>query len=376
MKFNKEIGIILVLASLLLSALGTAFYYYTEGQKALISGNKLKVVYVASKNIAKHTKITKKDLKPTNIAQKFIVNKPLLANDIIGKFATEKIYKDDTFTKQKLLRTLPKNKKVAKVVADTFKFSSYNMAFNMFRNPNYSLNKGDIIDIISVYKATNKKSNGSSNEVQYVAKNNRVLGFISNGVKTNQTLKKVKRTRTIKKKRVTDEIVLKANEIILDIRKDDLLHIIDDYNRGNQLWMVQTKAIVKKHHQDTKLIATKRNYPFKLYISRGMNKNFQATIHYADQESASITKSKVIKLSYSSQCLNSDKFLVGISNNVHLRTGPSNRNKILRTVYRNYIIPYTNETNANWYRTCDGYYVHKLEAKVVSKQQAMSWLGK
>jgi len=378
MKFNKEIVIILVLTSLLLSALGTAFYYYTEGQKALISGNRLKVIYIASKNIKKHTKITKKDVRPTHIAQKFLVTKPLLLKDIIGKFANEKIYKDDTFTKQKLLRNLHKKKKVAKVVVDNFQFSSYNMAFNMFRNPNYSLNTGDTIDIISVYKVTKKKQNGSLNDVQYVAKNNRVLGFISNGTKTNKTLKKSTRTRVINKKKIVEPIIIKANEIILDIRKKNLLHLIDDYNRGNQLWMVQTKPIVKKHNKivKKKMINRKRNYPFKLYNSRGTNKNFQATIHYADQKSAAVTKSKIIKLSYSKQCLNSNNFLIGISNKVHLRTGPTNRNKIVRTVYRNYIIPYTNKINANWYRTCDGHYVHRLEATVITKKQAMSRLGK
>jgi len=378
MKLNKEIAIILVLSSLLLSALGVAFYFYNQGEAALISNNKLKVVYVAAKNIPKHTKITKKDLKPRNIAQKFIINKALLPNDIIGKYTIEKIYKNDTYTKEKLIKSLPKKQtNIVKVKKDTYKYTSYNMEFRMFRNPNYSLKPGDTIDIISVYKSMKPKANGSSNEVQYIAKSNKVLAFMSNGIKTDQTMKKVKRTRVVKKKTITDEITLKANEIILDIRKKDILRLIDDYNRGSQLWMVQTKhSIEKKKNIVSVKSNVKRSYPYKLYKSRGSNENLQATIHYADQENASVTKSKLIKLDYSNKCLNSDLYLMGISNKIHLRTGPSNGHKIARIVYRNYIIPYTNSVDSSWYRTCDGYYIHKLEAKELTKKQAMMRLGK
>ena len=56
MKFNKQIAIVLVLLSLLLSALGAAFYFYTQNNKALSSSNKIKVVYIVAKDI----KINKK----------------------------------------------------------------------------------------------------------------------------------------------------------------------------------------------------------------------------------------------------------------------------------------------------------------------------
>ena len=76
------------------------------------------------------------------------------------------------------------------------------------------------------------------------------------------------------------------------------------------------------------------------------------------------------------QCQNSEKFLLGIANKVHLRRGATNGHKIMRIVARNYIIPYSDIKDENWFITCDGYFVHRNEVRIISKKNAFRKLKK
>ena len=377
MKLNKQIIIPLVLFSMLLSALGAAYYFYTQNKISIQKNNQLVIVYVASKNIKQGVKITKNDVKNLKISRKFILTKLLMKKDIIGKFAKDNIYKNDTFTKNKLINKIIKKKKKNNTLQN-FKFNSYNIKFALFKNPNLSIKQNDIINIISVYPAMKAKVNGSSNAVQYVAKEIRVLGFLIKGEESNKISKKIKRTRVIKKKTITENVTLKAKELILDIDSKILLSLIDDYNRGKQLWMVKTKhhnEIVKPKVRKQKTVnkknkIVKKYYPYKLYKSKHKFQNLQATIHYADQSDAITTKNETIKLNYVDICEKNQKFLLAISKKVYLRKSSSRRAKIIKLIYRNYIIPYDIKVDELWYKTCDGLYVHKNEAKEISKKLA------
>ena len=381
MKFNKQIAVILVLISLLFSAVGGAYYFYTQNQKTMKINNQVRAVYVASKEIKKHTKIVKSDLKQINIARKYILTTPLLKKEIIGKISKENIYKNDMFRKEKLIKSIPKDKN--STVIRKFKLNSYNIAFSMFSNPNFSIKKGDILNIISVYQGTTKKSNNSPNSVQYVATQIPVIGFLLNGKEVDKTFKKVKVTKTIKKKKVTQTIEKKATEILIDIDSKVLLELIDDYNRGHQLWMVKTgkkepkikKNVVKKEIIQGKKVI-KRSYPIKLYKPKNRYSNMKATIHYGDEKEAAVTKNRVVKVDMQKRCNNSDKYLIGISNHISLRRGATFRYKIVRTVYRNYIIPYDKMENKYWFKTCDGLYIHKNEVKEITKKYALKRLAK
>lgn len=384
MKFNKQIIIILVLLSLLLSAVGGAYYFYMQNQKTIKISNQVRVVYVAKQTIKKGSKVSKKDLKEQKIARKYITVTPLLKKEIIGRYAKENIYKDDVFRKEKLAKHLDIPKKIVK--KDNFKYNSYNMKFSMFQNPNYSIKKDDIIKIISVYKGARKKSNNSPNSVQYIADQIRVIEFLINGKVSNSAIKKVTITKTVKRKKVKQTIEKKASELVLDINSKVLLHLIDDYNRGKQLWMVKTHKIkpkptkaVKKENvieKRKKKKTLKRSYPFRLYKPKNKISSISATIHYGDEKDAAVTKSKSIKIDMVKQCKNSDKYLLGISNNIHLRRGQSFEYKIMRTIHRNYLIPYIEQKNNSWYKTCDGLYVHKNEVKTLTYDQAQRRLAK
>jgi hypothetical protein len=386
MKFNKQIIIILILLSLLLSAIGGAYYFYIENQKTQKINNQVRAVFVASKDIKKDSKISTKDIKQINIAKKYILTTPLLKKEIIGKFASENIYKNDMFRKEKLVKDLVKDKNITRVKA--YKFNSYNMNYSMFRNPNYSIKKGDIINIISVYPTINKRSNNSPNSVQYVANQIGVIGFLLNGKEVDESIKKVKVTKIVKKKKVTKTIEQKANEILLDIDSKVLLSLIDDYNRGDQLWMIKTHKKVKKVSKKkekikvitkksiNKIPKKKKSYPVKLYKPKDMVSSISATIHYGDEKEAAIIQKKVVKIDMQQQCNNSENYLIGISNKIYLRSGATFKHKIRKIVYRNYIIPYTDTVDKSWFTTCDGLYVHKNEVKIINKQIALKKLAK
>ena len=384
MKMNKQIIIILIVLSLLLSALGGVYYFYIENEKSIKVNNQLRVVYIASRDIERFQKISKDDIKQMKIAKKYILGKPLFKKEIIGKFAKEAIFKNDTFGKNKLLGkivTIEKRK-------NDFIHNSYNISFKLFRNPNYSLKRGDLLNIISVYPSAEEKSNKSPNSVQYVVNEVKVLGFLSDGNQTNYALRKVEVVKTVKKKKVKQVILKRASEVLLDIDSKVLLSLIDDYNRGNQLWMVKTKRVVKKTpkvdkkvakkltKKDNKKKVAKRSYPTKLYKARNYFTNVEATIHYSDEKDPAITNKRVVKVDMQKECKKSEKYLLGVSSKVYLRSGPSIEYKIKRIVYSNYIIPYKNVSGDSWYLTCDGWYVHKNEAMIISKENAFSRLGK
>ncbi len=363
MKLNKQIVIILGLISLLFSSLGMAYYFYDQNTKSLIKSNKLIYVYVAKENIKKNTKITKEHLKKVKMAKNYILVTPLLNKEIIDKYAKENIYKNDLFRKEKISIKITNEKDLV----DKFEFNSYNMQFRMFQNPNYSLKKGDYINIISAYQVGKENKPLNPHKVQYIAKHIKILGFLRDGKESDQVIKKMKITRTVKKKKITEMKDIKADEIILDINSKDLLSITDDYNRGKLLWMIKTdnkiqsiekKKITKKRKE--------RKYPVKWYKPRKSYTTFNATIHYENSEESTTMASNTIENNIQEQCANSDKFLLATSNLVNMRQGAGNKYKIVRRIYKNNVIPYVYSGNI-WYKTCDNLYVHKSLVKEVTK---------
>jgi len=385
MQFNKQIAIILVLVSFLLSAIAGAYYFYMENQKSIKSANQLILIYVAAKNIKKNTIIKETDIKQYKTARKFILSKKLLLKkEIVGKYATTDIFKNDSITREKISNKLVDDTE-KEIIGDKFLFNSYNMKFSLFKNPNYSLKKGDIINIISVYP----DSNGVA--VQYVSKHIKVIGFLIKGEPNAKITKttKVKKYNKKTKKTTYVSTTLKAEELLLDIDSRVLLSLITDYNKGRQLWMVKTKVppIIKKEEKkeikkielinnSKKTKTIKRTYPFRLYKPKDAYSNIKATIHYADKEDAAVVEKKSIKIDLIKQCRDTDDYVLGISNNVHLRRGSSNKYKIIRIVRRNYIIPVKGKVNQNWYETCDGYFIHKNEVKKITKEQALRRMAK
>ena len=385
MKFNKQLAIILVLASMLLSAIAVSFYFYKENRNIIKSKNEMVTIYVAKDTIKPDTLIKEKDLKKTEIARQFILNKPLNKKAIINKYAKERIFANEIFIKEKLSSKLAVKDDEELV---PHKYNSYNIKFKRFENPNYALKPNEHIDIVSVYpKNPAAVKRGTSNEykVQVVGKQLKILGFLRDGHTTLDSIVKKKVTKVIKKKRVTELIEVKADSIMLDIDKRTLLALIADYNKGKQIWMSKTtykapevKKVVDKKPTAKNVKRVKRSYPYRWYQPPQTSSTKSARIEYKDKPSLNTSKSALIVSNYEAECSDKSKLLLGISRKVYLRERPAFGSKILKTVYRNTIIAYTNkvDSNSDWYRTCDGKYVHKNEARVMSYKKIQALMSK
>lgn len=368
MRFNKNIAIILVLVSLLLSALIFSFYLYNENKKTIAKNNQRITIYVAKTDIKKNSIIKEEDLSKTVIAKQFLLNKPLTKEEILGKITKEKLYKNEIFIKEKLTTKLEREK----AFLLDYKYSSYNMPFNLFQNPNYTLNPNDKINIISVYVKENtkiRKDETSQYNVQYIASNINILGFIRDGKASDKTIeKKVIEVVNKKKKVEKKEVEIKASEIVLDIPNKVLLNLLNDYNKGKQLWMSKAKVVKKEEvtkpsKKETpkkvlKKVKTKTYYPIVWYKPTNKYIIKTATIEYANDPKLKSSQTQKIINSLENSCSQRDKLLIVKNTSANIRNRAYIGNNIHKTVSKNYILPYKSKSGV-WYKLCDDRYVHK-----------------
>jgi hypothetical protein len=405
MKLDKNIIIILTLTSLLLSAVGGVFYLYTENKKIEQKGNILKVVFVAANNIPKNTKIEKKDLKSVKVASLYILTPPLLENEIVGKYAKEEILANDSFRKEKLSATLVEEEQKEILFNNT----SYNIGFKLFSNPNFSLKKGETINIISVYPAENSKQN-MDYAVQYIAANIKILGFLEKGDEVSSAFRIVKKNKVDKKGNKLEEIedvTVYADELLLDIEQNVIIKLIDDYNKGRQLWMVKVKSkedeiakvetiptqnqneeqkIVQKFidvakNQKAYKVKTLKEIkdqtrrvaeayrPYSWYNPKEVTQTQTATITYADTNK--VEQPKVVTIVKNTKCDEKKKLLVGKTYDVALRDQPSKRATKKNVVAKHTFIPYIKKTEDGWYEVCDGNFVFEDDVEEISYEEAV-----
>ncbi len=393
MQINKQVIAIIILASLLFSAIGAALFFFKKNQQTLKAKSELVTIYIAKDNIPKDTFLTIEHLAQTTIAKEYILNTPLTKEEILGKFTNENIYKHEIFLKQKLDSQLTKEEK--KIL--DFKKSSYNMKFELFKNPNYALVQGEYINIISVYPEGTPDNKGRYPDfvVEYVANNIKVLGFIRDGRHESSTITKQTVKKIVDKKTVEDIEEVKSDEVILDIDLDVLLKLTENYNKGNQLWMVKTAYDETKENnseqkqdivsntqtsipKDSSKIEQPIKYKYRLYTSDNKILIQSAAIDYANDlnKEKSKIKNVEIMLDSSKACSEiKDKFILGTANSFFIRLTPSKESSDKTVLYKNIIIPYV-EKQEEWYKTCDGRYVHQSVVNEVDLSFIQSKLGK
>lgn len=403
MQINKQLIAIIILASLLFSAIGAALFFFKKNQQTQKAKSELVTIFIAKEDIQKDTLLTIENLAQTTIAKEYILNTPLTKEEIIGKYTNEKIYKHEIFLKQKLDSQIVKEEK--KIL--DFKKSSYNMKFEIFKNPNYALVQGEYINIISVFPIDGYDEKGRFNnfEVEYVASNIKVLGFIRNGKHESLSITKQPVKKVVDKKTVEEIEDVKSDEVVLDIDLDVLLKLTQNYNKGNQLWMVkitydetkenntteqnnqeEAKAEVKAAASSAQTTIAKVNptveqsikYKYRLYSSDVTVLTQSAAIDYANDVNKEKSKIKNVEIAVDTNKICSqikDKFVVGNANSFFIRSTPSKDSLDKSLLYRNIIIPYT-EKQEEWYKTCDGRYVHQSVVNEVDLSFIQSKLGK
>ena len=352
MQINKQLIAIIILASLLFSAVGAALFFFKKNQQTEKAKSELITVYIAKDDIPRDTLLTVEHLAQTAIAKEYILNTPLTKEEILGKFTNENIYKHEIFLKQKLDTQIAKEEK--KII--DFEKSSYNIKFELFKNPNYALVQGEYINIISVYPQGIPDNKGRYPEfaVEYVANNLKVLGFIRDGRHESSSITKQIVKKVIDKKSVEVIEEVKSDEVILDIDLEVLLKLTENYNKGNQLWMVKTvynetktNNLEEEKQNETKNVSTTNTqtstpkesskiehdikYKYRLYSSDVTVLTQSAAIDYANDINKEKSKIKNVEIAVDTNKICSqikDKFIVGNSNSFFIRSSPSKDSKI------------------------------------------------
>ena len=386
MQINKQLIAIIVLASFLISSIATAFYFYKKNKDILNSKSKLVTLYIAKDTIPPNTLITKEHLAKTNIERQYVLNDPLIMKEIVGKYNSETIYKHEIFLKQKLITKLKKEKK--KILP--FSKSAYNMKFTLFQNPNLAIQQGEYINIMSVYK------DGKDFSTQYIAPNIKVIGFLRQGKYESETFTKHKVKKVVNKKTVEVVQEVRADEMILDIDLEVLSKLIRDYNKGKQLWMTKInykpqETIKEEPVKKEKIELTAKiedvvkkkkvykpiKYKYEMYNPKNSILKREATIEYGISES-NVAKTKSVNLTVDKKliCANiTDKYIVGTTPKFNIRSQTSLKSKVANSAKKNTVIPYIMKIN-DWYKICDGNYVHKSVVKEMTPELVKTKLGK
>lgn len=397
MQINKQLIVIIILASLLFSALGAAFYFYNKNKKSMDEQNQLVTIYIAKDDIPKDTLLTIEHLAQTNIAKQFILNKPLVKEEIVGKYTNERIYKHEIFLKQKLDTEIKKEQKNLL----EFEKSAYNMKFELFKNPNYALQQGEYLNIVSVFPIGEPDNKGRylDFDVTYVAPNIKVLGFIRDGRYEAKSITKHKIKKVINKNVEEVEEEIKADEIILDIDLDVLLKLIKNYNLGTQIWMTRTKFsndYIKELQDEKKAVEEQklendnisnikeidlrepsiRKFQYIMYQPTKAVSQKSALIEYSNDKEEATTKNVDIVVNPTTLCKTiKDKFIVGIPTGFYIRSEATRSSKEKTLLSKNTIIPFIDKQE-DWYRTCDEKFIHESVVNEVDSLFVKEKLGK
>ena len=348
---DKKVILIFVLIFLLILSAGGLIYYIKLSQKSLVAQKEEVKILIAKKNIKQFQKITKDDLAYQVMQKKYVPFKILLPAETIGKLALVPIFKEEPIRAEKITDKLETKKEDITVVQD-LEHDLYNINFRYFTNPNYTLKKDDLIDIIGVW------TDGEL-QVKRIVKNAKVAGFLSAG-NFQVRAKETKEFTNKDGKKITT--MVSADEILLDIESKKIKYLIEIYNKGKQLWMVlANKNIQNSDIKKIKKLAGKKSSEIsntKKYKNVMKKKTINATISYAEDKKVQ-NFSKTIAVG-SGKCSKVLKVISTVGANV--RASKSLENKRVGVAQYGQKIEYKEE-EGNWFRLCDDNFMHKSVAK-------------
>ncbi len=293
-----KLYMIVALLFLLIVSLGGVYYVYQQNLYMQKKQHQSVRVVVAKKKISQNKIITKDDLKVVEFQKSMTPFRVLVKSEIIGKYAAVEIYENEPIREEKITKILEQKEANSTSTAKKAKYDLYNISSKLFRNPNYMLKSGDLIDIVGVWKDEKDKF-----IVKYIATNTEIFGFLFQGVLEDSALKISERVvKDKRKKEVKTTLYRYADELLLDTRANIVKAIIEAHNRGDQLWMVLSgdkdkEKIIKSikesaKEQEPKVIKSLKIQ--KTVIPKPMKKvkykSFQkATISYGADEYKSVT---------------------------------------------------------------------------------------
>jgi len=357
---DKKVILIFVLTFLLILSAAGLIYYVKLTQKNLVSKKEEIKILVAKKDIKKYQKITKNDLSYQVMQKRYVPFKVLLPAEVVGKLSLVPIFKDEPIRVEKLTDKV-ETKKEDITVVKALEHDLYNINFRYFTNPNYTLKKDDVIDIIGVWTDAS-----SELKVKTIVKSAKVAGFLSAG----NFQPRAKMSKKIKNKDGKNILsTISADELLLDIESKKIKHLIEIYNRGKQLWMVlankNSKNVdmqkINRLSKSDKKTSSKAFAKDKVYKSEKKQKVISATISYAEDKKV-YSYSKTVNIKPNILCKKT--LIVTSKDGANVRFKEMIETKRAGVAFFGEKLKYKT-LNGEWYELCSGMFMHKSVAKAI-----------
>lgn len=265
---NKQIRmVILILIGLLFFSTSLALLMYSKESELESHMKQLRMVdvIISSRDIKKGEILGADNIQTAKLPADYIAGTPLVASEVIGRYAAVDIFKNEPIRKEKIslskieeVKVVETNatQDVAVVSKKKDEVDTITLPLTVFKNIDSSLQQGDKIDIVSVkYKKDNRDFDFST---KYIALNVTVNGFVLNGKKVNTYIASYVEGKP-----------LFAQDVILEFSPKDIKNFFMLYyrtlslnesrvyntsNNGGHLWIVkcaktQDQELQKKKEQ-------------------------------------------------------------------------------------------------------------------------------
>jgi len=268
-----------ILVGLVLFTSSVALLMYLKRSKANENIQKNVEVYVASKHLTIGDYIGADSITKERVPQNYISFTPLVAEEIIGRYAKVDIFPKEPIRSEKISISNPLDVKVKKTVQNTDEqkqkivqttSDTISIPLSVFKNKDTSLKAGNYIDIVSIIpkQLHNKEFSFST---KYIAIHIPIHSFVSKNVTTSTYT----RTVTTTTNKVTKSQIIEADTIVLAMSPKNIKNFLAVYykaqalnnnrvyntaNYDGQLWLVNAATDVDAtiQKQKEKLLVDKK----------------------------------------------------------------------------------------------------------------------
>jgi Flp pilus assembly protein CpaB len=266
-----------ILVGLVLFSASVALLMYLRQSKPNENKPQSIAVYVATKHLHRGDYIGASDIIKAKLPKSYVTFTPLVASEIIGRYAKVEIFDKEPIRKEKIATLNPLKISQKKVSPSVIPSQETNITTNVqlisgdtiaiplsvFKNRDSSLKAGSFVDIISVLP---KKSRNNNYEftTKYIAIHIPVHNFVSKNLATSSYTHSV--TTKIKKSVITKAI--EADTVVLSMSPKQIKNFLILYyktqalndnrvyntnNYGGQLWMINAASDVDAKVQKVKM---------------------------------------------------------------------------------------------------------------------------
>ncbi len=256
------------MVGLVLFSSSVALLLYLRQGSSKVTSTPSVEVYVAAKNLKRGDMLDAASIVKAKLPATYINFTPLTDSEIISRYATMDIYKNEPIRPEKISITQPVTQtkavitetksvqketpepKLEQVTQDTIAVS-----LSVFKNNNTLLKAGDYVDIASVVP-TNSKNKANDFLTKYIALHVKISNFINHGAVTTTLVTSNAKGQATQADTVV--LIMTPQEIknfLALYYKTQALNnnrVYNTHNYGGQLWMIKTPKEIDEKLQSEK----------------------------------------------------------------------------------------------------------------------------